>query len=183
MTDSAPPAPERFYANVCTVIELAREASKELRQKGGTSLDDNIIDIATGVLSRRARDNLIQLFIEKGHAECWDKVIDQDSQFFLANADRLFGSVQGFDLNIFQDVFRKDAAGKFLLSASLIEDVWDTMAAMVRISIVYIHASRKPRQMVLDGQLMNCYTANFLDQVDIAYHAQKWGIPLSFTGQ
>lgn len=182
MADPIPPAPERFYANVCTVIELARESSKELREKGGTSLNDDVIDIAAGVLSRRARDNLIQLFIEKGHAECWDKVIEKDSQFFLANADRLFGSVQGFDLNVFQDVFRKDASGNFLLSATLIEDVWDTMSAMVRISIVYIHSSRKPKQMYIEGQLMNCYTANFLDQVNIPYHAQKWGISLNFAG-
>lgn len=178
-----PPAPERFYSCVITLLELAGEASQELVKLGITGLSAGIIDTARGFLGQRSKDGLIQMFIEKGYQECWDKVSTRNSQFFLDNAERLFGSLQGFDLNIFQDVFRKDQNGKFLLPADIIADVWENLDAMIRISINYIHSQRDPRQVLNNGELANCYYNVFFPDIDLPYHAAIWKVELNFSGQ
>jgi hypothetical protein len=162
-------------------MEIAGDASKELSSLGVPGLSGNLINTAQGFLSGRNRAELIQMFIDKGHVECWSKVKVRDAQFFLENAERLFGKVQGFDLNLFQDVFRKDQSGKFLLSAELIEDVWLNMDAMIKISINYIHNMRGPGQVMQNGSSANCYYKVFYPEVDLQNHATTWEMNLKFT--
>lgn len=176
-----PAEPERFYSCVGSLLEIAGDASAELSALGVPGLSINLISTARGFLAGRNRDELIQLFIEKGHAECWAKVKVRDDKFFLENAERLFGKVQGFDLNLFQDVFRKDQSGKFLLSAELIEDVWLNMDAMIKISINYIHNMRGPGQVVQNGSPANCYYKVFYPDVDLQGHATTWEMTLKFA--
>lgn len=175
-----PAAPDRFYSSVNLLLDLAAEASGELAQKGITSLSENLITTARGFLGARKREEFIQKFIEKGHMECWDKVRVRDAQFFMDNASRLFGDVEGFDMNLFQDVFRKDAGGKFLLSEELIEDVWANLESMIRISINYIHTMRKPGQVINNGATVSCYYNSFYDTVELQRHASTWNIVLMF---
>lgn len=183
MSVPVPAAPDRFYSCVTILLELAGEASAQLNALGITGLSGEVIGAAKGFLEARNRDSLIQMFIEKGHLECWSKVKDRNSQFFLDNAQRLFGHVQGFDMNIFQDIFRKDSTGKFLLSADLVEDVWVNLDAMIRISINYIHITRKPGHLQQpDGSMANCYYNIFYNDINLALHAQTWGITLNFSG-
>jgi len=179
--DSAPAEPERFYACVLTLMEVAKDASVELAALGKGSISAGMIDIARNFLAHRDRNELIQLFIREGHEECWDKVKTRDDRFFLENAERLFGKVRGFDLNLFQDVFQKDANGNFLLSADLIEDVWLNLESMVRISINYVHNQRNPGQVSHGNTLVNCYHGVFFNDVNLSKHAINWNMTLNFT--
>lgn len=181
ISGTVPAEPERFYSCVTTLMEIANDASAELSALGQTGLSTDLIATAKGFLEKRNRDELIQLFIEKGHLECWAKVKARADVFFLENAERLFGKIQGFDLNLFQDVFRKDANGKFLLSNELIEDVWLNLDAMIKICINYIHNTRGPGQMAHNGSMVNCYYKNFFDTVDLATHATTWEMTLQFS--
>jgi hypothetical protein len=176
-----PPATERFYANVEYLVDLAKEASIELTSKNITSLSETVISMAALVIGALPRTKLINTFIDNGEAECWDNVADRNDQFFLSHADRLFGRLQGFKLNIFQDVFRKDESGQFILSKVLIDDVWDTLGAMIKISINYIHQERRPIAVAGDnGVFENCYRNDFYSDINIAGHAEMWKVTLYF---
>lgn len=181
--NNQPDESNRFYSCVENLLAIAGDASNELQLKGINGISGGIMAIAKAYLAGRDRRELIQLFIDKGHEECWGKVSVKDDDFFLNNAERLFGKIRGFDLNIFQDVFRKDANGKFLLSQELIDDVWITLDAMIRISIKYIHVNRGPGQVEVAGQEYkeNCYYSVFYDTVNLEAHAKTWGMELKFT--
>lgn len=177
-----PPEPERFYSCVVNLIDIAGDASGELAELGLTGLSTDLIETAKGFLSGYNKDGLIQMFIEKGHAECWTKVNERNDKFFLENADRLFGTIKGFDLNLFQDVFCKDPqTGKFLLSKELIDDVWLNLDSMIKISINYIHNMRRPGQVPQNGVMVSCYYNIFYNEVDLAAHAAIWKMELNFT--
>lgn len=85
-------------------------------------------------------------------------------------------------VNLFKDLFTtKDKNGKNVISDQFKEQIWKLFDAMIKISIKYIHRQRNPYSHKNDeGELIGAYGAEFMDEVDINYHATVWELKLEF---
>jgi hypothetical protein len=177
---SLPPEEERFFENSFVMADAIKHALREFAKRGHTQASPMMIDMAMAFLSKYDRHELIQKFIDNGHQECWDKIKERDEEFFIANSKVIFSYLPDTILSIFADLFRaRDSSGILIMDDEFKAGVWRILDALIKISIKYVHKRRGPRIHTKNGKSYYDYTnVKFMPDVDIAHHANVWGLDL-----
>lgn len=176
-----PPEEERFYKNTLVMGELIYESVVQLRNAGHTTIEPELVKLANIIISSYDKEGLIQGFIENSYIECWDRIKNRDENFFVENVATIFKYLPKETVNLFRDLFiAVDENGKSIIQQSLKEELWCLFDAMVKISIKYIHKGRSPYSYSSSNEVVNAYTDNFFEEIDIIKHANNWNVKLDF---
>lgn len=176
------PEEERFIKNAIIMAQALYEGIRRLNNAGYKSIDPNIINVVTTIISSFDKHYLIQCFIKNSHEKCWDNIKQRNETFFIENSNEIFKFLSVDKLNLFKDLFKaKDSKGNNIISDSLKNQMWNIFDAMIKISIKYIHKNRGPYSYInSNGEIINGYNKSFFDNVDITKHAKVWNVNLEF---
>lgn len=171
---------DKFKTNFDMLGATVIECTNILSLAGFTLANPVAVNDAFQTLKKWTADDLIVEFIKVSHSTCWDKVHSKDRpQMIVAANDTFLGILKDaqpmiyqmlamINYNIFDYMYNaKDAQGVQVLDEKLIQSIWNYMAAMIRISIRYIHKKRQT-----DTQ--------FMADVDYMRHAKTWSISHEF---
>lgn len=157
------PEEARFKDNVTVLCQLVQKCQGQLKAAGRTDLPEMQLAIAVAFLGAMEPRPLHEAFIThsyKTKGETWNAVKEESSQYFIKNADALFGSLPIQSANILKDVFESS-----VVAAEEIAKIWVCLRNMTKLCIKFISRER----MTNPG---------FMSQVDLVTHAKTWGIDL-----
>lgn len=195
MSDKLPVPTERFKANLLTLFDIVNDMYEEGQENGVIESKFNLLGLLKLFIKKTPGDYMLKRFIRRTWQH-WDKIKEKDTDYFKDMGLQLFSMMQDKGMDAFkgEEELSGDnklvsslsgdhiATFKNLLSASYeyegeeIEifdeerkgDVWKIMHSFVKISIAYIHDSRKQ----VDGK----YTVEFFPEIKVKTSAEKWGV-------
>jgi hypothetical protein len=169
---------ERFSKNTVILGQAIHNGILQLYSKGYKTVDPLSVQMVMSIMSLIDKNRLIRGFIENSHKICWDNIRERNEIYFAENASEVFKDLPVEKVNLFKDLYlTKDETGKSVMPQTFKNQIWDLFDAMIRISIKYIHKHRGPYS---SGDLVNGYQHEFLPEVDLPYHAEKWKVELKF---
>lgn len=82
---------------------------------------------------------IIETFIKKTN-KYWDKILIRDENFFIDNSESIFPKIGDYDITILKTVFdSKNNDGEYIINKNIKSQIFEIVAAMVKICIKYIH--------------------------------------------
>lgn len=169
----ATPAPvERFHSTFTETVKLISELNQACYNKGYTQVYPGLVVIAEQFLAKFDKDELIIGFINNSHLY-WDQVKEKNEDFFMKNADKIFGHIKLIDLpsalrNLFSAV---DERGKKVILTEDRDAIFMFFSSMIKICLKYIHEKRGPIAI-------NNYTSGFLPEINLPRQVELWKIQL-----
>jgi len=197
MDQKIPSSPDRFKANLLTLAEIINEMFEESVEAGIIKDQFGLFFIVKTVISRSSGENMIKNFIKRTN-EHWDKIREEDEEYFKSIGLNLFSMVEEKGLDKIKQEDEELKAGGTLVekfSSSHIKNfktilessyndggeevevfdkirrknVWKIMQSFVKISLVFIHENRKPDE---EGR----YTVEFFPDIPVKETAKSWGV-------
>jgi hypothetical protein len=156
------PEEVRFKRNTQALCATIQNCQEELRQAGKDNIPALQLSLAVAFIDACNDTALIQAFIKhsyKGDGETWAKVKEKSVEYFISNADVLFGALPISSGNILKDVFESD-----VVHHTRVGDIWKCLTNMVKICIKYVIRERKT-------------DPNFMPQVDVESQKKLWEMP------
>ncbi len=184
-TNSIPPPGERFKL---TLISLASMMSREIenaRHKGIDTIPKGIINLGIELIKNTEGDIIIGGFVTRsfgktpnGYNNYWDKIKLKDQNFFMNgnNSSLLFGELS----SAIVDGFIKLVKEKYI-SEQMMNNVWQHLHAMVKMSISFVYFERKPQKYNTNDGFSIKYTNRVREHINLEEEANKWGIDLTQT--
>lgn len=191
------PSPaERFKVNLVTLVDIIDDMFEEGIENGIVNTRINILGLVKLFIKKTDGDYMLKRFIKRTY-EHWDKIYDEDIDYFKEKGLELFSFVQDQGVEGLKDEEEFSGGDNKLISSlsgdqistfkSLLEatyeydgeeidifdesrrsDVWKIMQSFVRISICYIHETRN----MIDGK----YTVDFFPEIKVKSNAEKWDV-------
>jgi hypothetical protein len=196
-SNQIPSPPERFKINLLTLFDIINDMFEEGIENGVIDNQINLLSVMKIVIRKASSDYMLRRFIKRTN-EHWDKILDEDIDYFKNKGLELFNMVQDKGVDAFKGEEELNGDNKLVNSLSgdhvnnfkrLLEatyvyegeeidifdddrrsDVWKIMQSFVRISLCYIHETRKP----VEGK----YTVEFFPEIKVKTCAEKWGVKL-----
>jgi hypothetical protein len=181
---SAPSHEKRFQANVVGLAELLQDIVEEVQRKGYKVIQLELLRLATSLLSKMNPEDLINGFIRYSHLH-WDKIHERNRDFFIHNAQNVFGDLPFKDINAFKNLFElQDSRGNYVVSKEDENDIWSFFSPLVKICIKYIHSKRQPKLIQGKRGEERIYEGTFMPEIkDLHIHAARWKVVLDFPAQ
>ena len=195
MSDKLPAPCERFKLNLLTLFDIVNDMYEEGQENGVIESKFNILGLMKLFIKKTPSDYMLKRFIKRTH-EHWDKIYDKDEDYFKDMGLQLFSMMQDKGVDAFKSEEEIQGDNKLmsslsgdhvstfknLLSATYDyegeeidifdderkEDVWKIMHSFVKISLAYIHESRKP--------VGDKYSVEFFPEIKVKSSAEKWGV-------
>lgn len=195
MSSNTPISYERFKSNMLTLFDIVYEMFEDAQEHNIVSTKLGILKILKVCIKSCSGEKMIKNFIKRSHP-FWDKIRNKDIEYFKNMGLDLFNDFEQKGLDSvkndeeFQDSagFMKNLSGDHINSFKKIlessydyegetydifdeerkNDVWQIMHSFVKISLLYIHESRKQ----VDGK----YTVEFFPEIKVKQNALDWGV-------
>lgn len=194
------PPEERFKANLLTLFGIIDDMFSEGVSNGVIQTSINILPLIKLYIKKTDSDHMIKRFIKRTH-KYWDVIRRKDDQYIREKLLDLFNNVQekgvdsvkndeelgggaskiasslsGEHFVVFKDLLSKSYTFEgeefYILDSERKEDIWKIMHSFVRISLCYIHQTRK----MVDGK----YTVPFFnegeDEIKVHDLAVEWNV-------
>lgn len=172
-----PSEAERFAACASELIEILLDILEEMASDGYYIFDMKVLHTAKAALMLHDKKELIEGFIKESH-KFWDKIKEEDTNFFLQNAKVLFNSLPFQDIDPFVKLFTvKDCENNFLLREEAKKGIWNFFHSMVKICIKYIHKARAP---FISVKGIKSYDAKFAEDIDLQRNINLWELDVEF---
>ena len=195
MSEKLPVASERFKANLLTLFDIINDMYEEGQENGIIESKFNLLGLLKLFIKKTPSEYMLKRFIMRTYKH-WDKIYDKDEDYFKDMGLQLFSMMQDKGVDAFKSEEEMQGDNKLmsslsgdhvstfknLLSATYDyegeeidifdderkEDVWKIMHSFVKISLAYIHESRKP--------VGDKYTVEFFPEIKVKSSAEKWGV-------
>ena len=176
------PEEERFSDIAVQLSQAIHYCVKNLFDLGYKTVEPSLVLLVTNIMQRFEKHSLIQGFIENSHIECWSKIKNRDEEYFVENASNIFKYLPSGQVNLFKDLFTtKDKNGISVIDQDTKNQIWKLFDVMIKISIKYVHKNRSPYSVKESGVSKNYYARDFSGTVNVAEHAETWGVVLEFA--
>lgn len=195
MNSNTPVSYERFKSNMLILFDIIYEMFEDAQEHKIVPAKLGILKILKICIKSSSGEKMIKNFIKRSHP-FWDKIREKDIEYFKNMGLDLFKDFEEKGLDgvknkeEFQDNtgFMKSLTGDHINTFKIIlessyeyegenfdifdeerrSDVWQIMHSFVKISLVYIHESRK--------QVEGRYTVEFFPEIKVKQNALDWGI-------
>lgn len=136
------------------------------------------------LLEEKKCQTMIEIFIAKS-AAYWPQIKEKDINFLVLNSAVLFNDLPENYVKGFCDLFKMKDKGLLVIPEKNIEDLWDFLQAMVRISIRHVHTQRKPNYVDVvskgeDGKASSTkemqYTEEYFPTLKVSKLVELWQI-------
>jgi len=195
------PPEERFKKNLLTLFSIVDDMFCEGVSNGVIKNSINILPLIKLFIKKTSSDHMIKRFILRTH-KYWDiikrkddnyireKMLDifnnvqengmesvgRDEEFKGESGSKLANAISGEHFTVFKDLLSKTYQYEneefYILDDERKEDIWKIMHSFVRISLCYIHQTRK----MVDGK----YTVPFFNEGENEIHvselAKEWNV-------
>lgn len=187
---------ERFKRNLLTLFDIVNDMFEEGIDNKVINNNINILPLIKLFIKKTPGDYMMKRFIRRTH-DHWHKIKSEDEEYFKDIGLKLFQIIQDKGMDSFKKeeeeeggssglmnslsgdhfaVFKNLISGTYLYEGEEIEifdeerrsDIWQIMHSFVKISICYIHESRKK----IDGK----YTVEFFPEISVKEKAEEWGV-------
>jgi hypothetical protein len=193
---------DRFKTNLLILFEIINDMYEDGINNEVIESRINVLPFIKLYIKRTSSDKLIKKFIKETY-QFWDKIKLKNDIYFKEEGLKLFSTIEekGIDSIKEDEEFKKDnnltkslstdhvVIFKKLLEGSYVfedenidvfdderkEDVWRVMHSFVKISISYIHETRK---MVKDDERTS-YRIPFMDEIHVVDMATEWKVKLN----
>lgn len=196
------PPEERFKKNLLVLFEIINEMYEDGINNEVIPNKLNVLPFIKLYIKKTSSDKLIKKFIRETY-KVWDKIKNKNDDYFKEEGFKLFSTIEenGLDAIKKDDDFEKDndlskslstehviifkelLNGKYLYEEETIfifdderkEDVWSLMHSFIKISLAYIHETRK---MIKEN---GGYQVPFMkDEItNLKEQAEEWKVKLN----
>lgn len=159
-----PSAPRRFKTNFSGLYDLGIDIIQDLEKRGySVPVSSMLMRIGKMVIIPQMLEKgiseeemksderkclaIIETFIVKS-AAYWEQIKNHDEKFLVDNSSVLFSDLPENYVNGFKDLFAMKDRGELIVKKEDLDDLWQFLEAMVRISIKHIHLTREPNELL-----------------------------------
>lgn len=184
------PDHERFHKCYLGMIDTIHDAIAELHAAGRVSITPEMVTFIRPMVANVDPRKSMQQFITSSHETCWDHVKTRNTQELLLHANDivkgLFSGGLPIDVvSIFKTILEaRHPNGTLVVSADIIDGIWESFEALIKIALKYIHNGRNPHTCLREVKgakvPTKVYGAKFFDDVNMAHHVPLWGVKLDF---
>ena len=175
-----PSEEERFSTNLIQLSEFVLAIATKSQNKGYNIVDPQVFKIVIAILRQFNKNILIEGFIKRSHKN-WQRIKNNDKNFFIENAQDIFKELPSAEVNTFKELFTiKDVKGNSIVEKDDEASLWRFFESLVKISIKYVHKKRIPRSRKQGTTTISEYTGNFLPDLDLEVLSKTWNIRLDF---
>ena len=194
MSTKLPSPADRFKSNLITLSEIINDMFEEGQENGLVPSGFNVFIILKLILSKTSSDYMIKRFIKRT-SDHWGKIKEKDISYFKNIGLELFQTIESKGVEGFKDEEELSKGGimgklssdhlkdfKILLEGSYDyegesidifdetrkDDIWKIMHSFVKISLCYIHETRK--------QVEGKYTVEFFPEIQIKQASEDWNV-------
>ena len=194
MSDKLPSPSERFKKNLMILSEIINDMFEEGQENGVVPSGFNVFAILKLILSKTSGEYMIKRFIKRTNKH-WEQIKEKDLNYFKNIGLELFQTIETKGVEGFKDeeeisstnLIGKLSSGNFKDFKTILEgsyeyegdtidifddtrkeDIWKIMHSFVKISLCYIHETRKP----MEGK----YTVEFFPEIQIKQAAEEWNV-------
>lgn len=181
---------ERFKSNMIILIDIIEEMFTEGYENKVISTEFKLLSILKIIIQKVAGERMLRNFIERTHGH-WERIREKDIEYFKNLGLELFNVVKDKGVDSYKeddnaffkglsdnhiDLFKELLEGEYIVDGETVrildderrEDIWKILHSFVRISVVYIHQSRKH-----DGK---GYTVKFFPEIKVRENVERWEI-------
>lgn len=173
---------ERFKIVIIDMAQLIRKIVVYVNSKGyKTKLTPQTIDLGTVALNGFSGKKLTHEFVKRSYKIApgcetdtyWDKAREKNEDFLHQNLSILFGELSMDLVQDFSDIMKlKDDKGKYVVVDETRESIWEFLQALIKISIRFVHETRKPE--LIDGKKQ--YTVEYFSEISVSKQVTLWKI-------
>ena len=194
MSNTLPVSSERFKMNLLTLLEIVNDMFEEGIENKIITNSFNIMNIFKLFIAKTPSEYMLKRFIKRTHPH-WEKIKDKDIDYFKDIGLNIFQIIQDKGMDGFKNEeelssgsllqtvsgdhiasFKKLMESSYeyegetveVLDEDRREDIWKIMQSFVKISIKYIHETRKKT----DGK----YTVEFFPEISVKTVSNTWGV-------
>ena len=195
MSDKLPVPCERFKINLLTLFDIVNDMYEEGQENGIIESKFNILGLLKLFIKKTPGDYMIKRFIRRTYSH-WDSIYDKNEDYFKDMGLQLFSMMQEKGIDSFKEdsdteednslmsslsgdhvsTFKNLLSATYMYEGEEIDifdderkgDVWKIMHSFVKISLAYIHESRKP--------VGDKYSVEFFPEIKVKSSAEKWGV-------
>lgn len=179
LTMGLPSPPDRFFMNMMEMSNLVYDLVSRINKKGYPVVSPELVQLATGILQSYDRRSLIEGFIKSSQEkhDTWNRILEKDESFMHENALSIFSNLPSHHVEAFKTILLlKDSNGEPIVDQTDRHNLWSFFHSYVKIAIKFIHDERKPYCRNSEFR----YAVKYFPEVNLDYHAKKWGIKLPF---
>jgi len=177
VTTPPPPEEERFRQNISDFTMLVRELLEDCSKRGTTTMDPNIIMVASAFMESYDPKTLLTNFVHYSYPY-WDKISKREEVFFRENCADVFKDIPMNHINTFKELFNDE--GDPVITDDDKEALWDYFDSFVKICIKYIHRQRGPKIRDIGKGPQRVYSRNEFPDVHLQKYAQTWDVKLEW---
>ena len=158
--ETRPSAPRRFKTNFSGLYDLGIDIIQDLEKRGySVPVSSMLMRIGKMIIIPQMSEKgvspeelqsdekkclvMIETFIVKS-AAYWEQIKNHDEKFLVDNSSVLFSDLPKNYVDGFKDLFAMKDRGELIVKKEDLDDLWQFLEAMVRISIKHIHLTREP---------------------------------------
>jgi hypothetical protein len=176
-----PPPEDRFKMTLLSLSNIMLREIEKKRARGEKTIAKETLMFGLEMIKATKSDVIIGGFltrsfdVENGKKrDLWDRVLEKDRDFFMQKSETLFGELSSGIVEGFKDLIRQGDVDE-----KLMKTIWDHLSAMVKMSISYVHLSRKPQITSTDNGFKVDYTIDYRKEIDLHNEAKKWNFNLA----
>ena len=181
---------ERFKSNMIILIDIIEEMFTEGYENKVISTEFKLLSILKIIIQKVPGERMLRNFIDRTNNH-WDRIRERDIDYFKNLGLELFNVVKDKGVDSYKeddnpffkglsdghiDLFKELLEGEYVVDGETVkildderrEDIWKILHSFVRISVVYIHQSRRH-----DGK---GYTVKFFPEIKVRENVEKWEI-------
>lgn len=178
--DSAtPPEEVRFIQNISDFTILIRELLADCNRRKKTTIDPNIIMVASAFLESYDSKVLLTNFVNYSY-RYWDQISKREEIFFRENCIEVFADIPMNHIDAFKALFDNDEDGEPVISNEDKGAMWDYFDSFIKICLKYIHLQRSPKIRDIGTGPQKVYSKNEFPDVHLQKYAQIWDVKLEW---
>ena len=181
---------ERFKSNMIILVDIIEEMFTEGYENKVIATEFKLLSILKIIIQKVNGEKMLRNFIDRTH-EHWERIREKDIDYFKNLGLELFNVVKDKGVDSYKeddnaffkglsdshiDLFKELLEGEYVVDGEKVrildderrEDIWKILHSFVRISVVYIHQSRKH-----DGK---GYTVKFFPEIKVRENVERWEI-------
>lgn len=180
MANKVATVPEQFFDVSKAISKKVKAIATRIRKFRGDLLAPSLVDAAMeALLKKYTLTEIVEGYARVSHElKCWDHVYMQNEQHFVEQLESIFADVDEEMRAPFIGLFlATDDNGNSLATPAERKSIWDSVGALLRLVIIYIHESQLP-VMAPDaaGEIEYKYTlVNEFSEIDIWKYVNAWG--------
>ncbi len=172
-----PPEEERFRQNISDFTLLVRDLLDDCHRKGKTTINPNVITVASAFIESYDSVILLTNFIHYSYPY-WDEISKREEVFFRENCVKVFAGIPIDQVDAFSALFND--VGEPVISDDDKEAMWDYFDSFVKICLKYIHRQRGPKIRDIGKGPQRVYSKNEFPDVHLQKYAQIWDVKLEW---